>query len=106
MSTTVSSTHIETEIHRQTCGFPTLTVVQKSLTFLCFDINIFVQLGLYDIKLDYMCNQSVTALHEHGSYRKTSDVKHTLVGIKLVDHSDAVGAAPFSAAPTTSSFST
>ena len=37
-------------------------------------------------------------------YRQTSDISHTLVDNKIVDHSDVVGAAP--AAPTTSSFST
>ena len=39
-------------------------------------------------------------------YRKTSDIRRTLVGNKIVDHSDVVGASPVGAAPTTSSFST
>ena len=39
-------------------------------------------------------------------YRKTSNISRTLVGDKIVDHSDAVGASPVGAAPTTSSFST
>ena len=39
-------------------------------------------------------------------YRQTSDISRTLVGNKIVDHSDAVGASPVGAAPTTSSFST
>ena len=39
-------------------------------------------------------------------YRKTSNISHTLVGKKIVDHSDVVGASPVGAAPTTSSFST
>ena len=39
-------------------------------------------------------------------YRKVSDIRCTLVGNKIVDHSDVVGASPVSAAPTTSSFST
>ena len=38
--------------------------------------------------------------------RQTSNITRTLVGNKLVDHSDVVGASPFGAAPTTSSFST
>ena len=38
--------------------------------------------------------------------RKTSNISHTLVGNKIVDHSDVVGASPAGAAPTTSSFST
>ena len=40
------------------------------------------------------------------SYRKTSNTSHTLVGNKIVDNSDVVGASPVGAAPTTSSFST
>ena len=39
-------------------------------------------------------------------YRKTSNISHTLVGNKIIDNSDAVGASPVGAAPTTSSFST
>ena len=39
-------------------------------------------------------------------YRKTSDIRYALMGNKIVDHSDIVGASPVGAAPTTSSFST
>ena len=39
-------------------------------------------------------------------YRKTSNISRTLVGNKIVDNSDKVGASPVGAAPTTSSFST
>ena len=38
--------------------------------------------------------------------RKTSSISCTLVGTKIVDQSDVVGASPVGAAPTTSSFST
>ena len=38
--------------------------------------------------------------------RQVSNISHTLVGNKIVDHSDVVGASPVGAAPTTSSFST
>ena len=41
-----------------------------------------------------------------GNYRKTSNISRTLVGNKIVDNSDVVGASPVGAAPTTSSFST
>ena len=37
--------------------------------------------------------------------RQTSDVSGTLVGNKIVDHSEVVGTSPVGAAPTTSSFS-
>ena len=40
------------------------------------------------------------------TYRKTSNIRRTLVGNKIVDHSGVVGAPPVGAAPTTSSFST
>ena len=39
-------------------------------------------------------------------YREVSDIRRTLVGNKIVDHSDVVGASPAGSAPTTSSFST
>ena len=39
-------------------------------------------------------------------YRKVSNIRRTLAGNKIVDHSDVVGALPVGAAPTTSSFST
>ena len=38
--------------------------------------------------------------------RKTSNISRTLIGNKIVDHSDVVGASPVGSAPTTSSFST
>ena len=40
------------------------------------------------------------------NYRKTSNISRTLVGNKIVDNSDVVGASPVGAAPTTPSFST
>ena len=39
-------------------------------------------------------------------YRQTSNISHTVVGSKIVDHSDEAGASPVGDAPTTSSFST
>ena len=39
-------------------------------------------------------------------YSQICNIKHNLVGNKIVDHSDVVGALPVGAAPTTSSFST
>ena len=39
-------------------------------------------------------------------YREVSNIRRTLVGNKIVDHSDVVGASPVGAVPTTSSFST
>ena len=39
-------------------------------------------------------------------YRQISIVRRALMGNKIVDHSDVVGALPVGAAPITSSFST
>ena len=44
--------------------------------------------------------------HFHVMYRKTSNISRTLVGNRIIDNSDVVGASPVGAAPTTSSFST
>ena len=52
------------------------------------------------VKHDYILDDT-----QH-NYRKTSNIRHALVGNKIVDHSDVVGASPVGAAPTTSSFST
>ena len=41
-----------------------------------------------------------------GSYHQTSRISGTLVGNKIVDHSDVVGASLIGVAPTTYSFST
>ena len=39
-------------------------------------------------------------------YRQISNINHTSVDNKIIDHSDVVGTSPAGAAPTTSSFST
>ena len=39
------------------------------------------------------------------TYRQTSNLSRTLIGNKIVHHSDVAGASPVGAAPTTSSFS-
>ena len=43
---------------------------------------------------------------DKSTYRQVSNIRRTLIGNKIVDHSDVVGASPVGAAPTTSSFST
>ena len=45
-------------------------------------------------------------VHLVADYRKTSNISRTLVGNKIVDNSNVVGASPVGAAPSTSSFST
>ena len=44
--------------------------------------------------------------HSIYAYRQASNIRHTKVGNRIVEHSDVVGASPVGAAPTTSSFST
>ena len=53
----------------------------------CLSLNVLTQCGLL-------------------TYLKTFNISRTLVGNKIVDNSDVVGALPVGAAPTTSSFST
>ena len=48
-----------------------------------------------------MCEYSLNI-----KYRQTSNIRHTLVGNKIIDQLDVAGASPVGAAPTTSSFST
>ena len=45
-------------------------------------------------------------VQDNNEYRQVSKIRRTLIGNKIVDHSDVVGASPVGAAPTTSSFST
>ena len=52
------------------------------------------------------CNETVEYRVSGIEYRQVSNIRRTLIGNKIVDHSDAVGASPVGAAPTTSSFST
>ena len=55
----------------------------------------------------WFCSQHCSCQWSSRSkYRKISNTRRTLVGNKIVDHSDVVGASPVGAAPTTSSFST
>ena len=44
-------------------------------------------------------------LISQSAYCQTSNIRCTLVGNKIVDHADVVGASPVGSAPTTSSFS-
>ena len=41
-----------------------------------------------------------------GTYHQVTNISSTLVGNKIVDHSDVAGTAPTGAPPTTSSYST
>ena len=58
-----------------------------------------VTLGIPLVKQD-------AEIRAHFYYRQVSNIWGTLVGNKIVDHADVVGASAVGAAPTTSSFST
>ena len=60
----------------------------------------------YDLSDKHMFRLSKQTLVAKKKYRKVSNIRRTLIGSKIVDHSDVVGASPVGAAPTTSSFST
>ena len=68
-------------------------VISSYLAFLVFNLTWF-SIHLYTI-----------IIHSYNN-RKTYNIRRTLVGNKIVEHSDVVGASPVGAAPTTSSFST
>ena len=61
--------------------------------------------GLWYWNSKCIVNRDISKAY-HMAYRKTSNTSRTLVGNKIVDNSDVVGASPVGAAPTTSSFST
>ena len=54
--------------------------------------------ALYDVIVPFLYSATI--------YREVCNIRRTLVGNKIVDHSDVVGVSPAGAAPTTSSFST
>ena len=54
--------------------------------------------------LQYLCIVRCGA--KYATYRQTSNISCTLVGNKIVDHLDVVGASPVGVAPTASSFTT
>ena len=76
----------------------------KNIIILLFDCEYFV---LSSVSTDFLALvwcfvQSCIYVY----YRQISNLRHTLIGNKIVDHSDVVDASPVGAAPTTSSFST
>ena len=64
------------------------------------------QWSLVNIGSDNGCVPSGNKAVPEPIYRQVSNISRTLLGNKIVYHSDVVGASPVGAAPTTSSFST
>ena len=75
-----------------------------ALSWIVFDV------GHISHNVQHTCNMALSGMVSHigqiGNYRQVSNISRTLVGNKIVDHSDVVGASPVGAVPTTSSFST
>ena len=63
-------------------------------------------LFFYPAPLHQTFSSITVIVSKTNTYRQISNIIRTLVGNKIVDHSDVVGAAPVGAAPTTSSFLT
>ena len=68
----------------------------------------YISAVLFIYMVAFICNAllSTCATHKRGGYRQVSNIRRILVGNKIVDNSNVVGASPVGAAPTTSSFST
>ena len=58
------------------------------------------------VELLWYVQNFVAILWSGKEYRQISNIWRSLVGDKLVNHSDVVGASPVATAPTTSSFLT
>ena len=103
-----------TTIHYHIINTPTLNIFPKTLQILQKKTPKLVAKIWLPNLVSYQTDQDPwygISCRIHGGfsftrYRKTSNISLTLVGNKIVDHSDVVGASPVGAAPTTSSFST
>ena len=77
--------------------------------FQCIRLGTEIPIQAWHIKLSVIPNDLYNRFKLYMNYkghRHISNISHTIVGNKIVDHSDVVGASPVGAAPTTSSFST
>ena len=79
----------------------------EMIKWVCFNWEFMVVLTHWVLNLSMINVMSLfCCIPQNMIYRKTSNISRTLVGNKIVDNSDVVGASPVGAAPTTSSFST
>ena len=70
------------------------------IIIIIIDIHWFSESTTHTFKFDLL------NLWTKNNYRQVSNIRRTLVGNKIFDHSGVVGASPVGVAPTTSSFST
>ena len=80
-----------------------MTKVSLKITYIKFHSNL---PGVNELGEKHMDSPKISNLPMNVNYRKTSSISRTLVGNKIIDNSDVVGASPVGAAPTISSFST
>ena len=75
---------------------------------MCNDISSILDSSLHNRPqhVQVLLYHNTILMAQNKTYRKTSNISRTLVGNKIVDNSDVVGAPPVGATPTTSSFST
>ena len=93
------------ENRRNVCGTQCLNCM-NSKTNLSTEISIFIQILSILLAWIKIYKYMYGIVVWYVIYRQVSNISRTLVGNKIVDHSDVVGASPVGAAPTTSSFST
>ena len=92
----ISALHTWILLRRDFFGFESL------LLCLWLGIKVKVTFQSHISRLCYVCAMTLTG----ETYRKVFNISRTLIGNKIVDHSDVAGASPVGAAPTTSSLST
>ena len=69
-------------------------------------LSITMYLAKHIVMTELHDEMDFASLYVSANYHQTSNISHTLVGNKIVDQSDVVGASPVGAPPTISSFST
>ena len=95
--------HISVKFESEFYHFHSRKCIRK-----CHLLNLqaFCPRGVELTKLAHNTHNHIEYIKRFFTYCQTSDIKCTLVGYKIVDHSDVVGASPVGTAPSTSSFST
>ena len=74
----------------------------KLIEMFIYRISNYVKFQLFD----FSCQKKAIYIYSFSVYRQISNIRCTLVGNKIVDHSDVFEALPVGAAPTASSLST
>ena len=81
------------------------STVNNLFTYWCCDCNVLNPMLICVIIANLPHIAPILSSRNSCDYRKTSNIRRTMEGNAIVDHSDVVGVSPVGAAPTTSSFS-